>query len=391
MNKLQGKRVILIVFLFFVCYTVFWIFIAKITHNKNSAPSQLTLISPHVKILETKKIANSEASLVPQVANQQIQTSYPINLPPRKQVFNLSCEFAVASAIIYHFTKDEQFSPENEKTAEKTLIEKVGPSLNPNLGIRMGSSITDLSTLFQNLNQFFGGADYYGVHAPPFIDLFQTYGLVARPILLDENTFQNIKKAIVQNHLVMTWIQIGHGKSVDVELSYGSVPVVKGEHTVVIVGYDQDGIFVLDPAIGSNRKIQYASLLSAMEPFPLPMLEVYPSDSKFQQSVEDIVAQGAMTGLSRGKLTISVLNGTGRVGDGSELFSILKDFGYKVNSIANADFFEYEDVTVRLKKEKKDYMGLLTKDLTVATYRVASIAADLAEDYTSDAVVIVGK
>lgn len=379
------KRIYLLVG-FFIFYTFFWIIIGKIIPFKNSAPTQI--ISPHVKMLSVQKNTKENPSIISFAA--EVSTSYLINLPPRKQVFNLSCEFAVASAIIHYFTKDQQFSPENERLAEKTLIEKVGPSQNPNLGVRMGSSITDLSTLFQNLNQFFGGADYYGIHAPPFIDLFEEYGLAALIIPVDENVAQKIQKAISQNHLVMAWIQIGHGKLVDVELSYGTVPVVKGEHSVVITGYDKDGVFVLDPAVGGIRKIQYASLLLAMEPFPMPLLEVYAADSKLKQSVEHTLALAGMTGLERGKFTISVLNGSGKVGDGNELILILKDFGYKVTFIGNADSLEYEDVTVRLKQEKKDYMGLLTKDLTVATYKISSVAADLAAEETVDAVIIVG-
>lgn len=349
-------------------------------------------------LLNQKIIAEAnkpQKSTILGTQDSAIPTSYILSITSRKQVFNLSCEFAAAAAIIYHYKNDEFFSLKNELAAEKALIAKIPPSFNPNIGVRMGSNATESAeAVYENLNQRFGGTDYYGVHAPPFIDLFWQYGLLAKPI--QKGNIEGVRKAIFSGHLVMAWIHVGYGKTVDpdligvdVALSYGTMPVVKGEHVVLIYGYNQDGVFIMDPGIGQNRFLSYQTLVDATDLFPLPFLEVNPSINAFFYEPTERVDM--LTGLDRTKVKILVQNANREVGAGSAMAAILKDFGYKVLSIEQIANQEQEGVEILLKKEFSDYAKLLKRDISLAGYQISSFSATLISDNSPDAVVVVGE
>lgn len=367
--------------IFFPLYTFFWIKFFTLPKTsivpKQDTEQNLSLQS----VLSARNISSADTGL---------PANYLIPLPLRQQAFNLSCEFAAASAVISYFTNDPSFSVMNERSAEEKLISQVGVSKNPNLGIRMGDVLSgDFSTLFNNLNANFGGQDYYGVHAPPFIDLFSKYQLLARPV--NTNDFINsIKRAISSGHLVMTWIKIGYGKNVDVALSYGSIPIIRGEHTVVIDGYDDKGVFVMDPGTGLQRSLSYGDILSESQSFPMPFLDVYPSASKV--GFEDTYGQASdkVLGLPRANLSITVENGSRQYGKGNELSLMLKDFGYKIAGLKNADSPNYEDLSIKMKNTVWDYRYLLLRDLKFASYNVATISSDLSASESADAVIVVG-
>lgn len=375
---------------FVLLYTLFWLHFFHVTpfqKSKNAfpyfQPIPITSTSPRISWEKKQEEVLSEATVVP--------GSFNLQLLPRKQAFNLSCEFTAASAIIHYFTADDSFAVKNEVSAEKTLMEKVGVSQNPNLGIRMGDIMEgDLTSLYQNLNNRFGGTDYYGIHASPFIDLFSEYGLLAKPLPKEDNIISSIQNAVSSGHLVMAWIRIGYGQAVDIALSHGVIPLVRGEHTVVIHGYDEKGVIVMDPGSAAKRYIKYEDLADASKAFPLPFLEVYPvslitTEDVYNKDLDKII------GLPREKLTISVENGSGKTGRGSLFADILRDFGYHVISLKNADNFDYENVTITMKKSMWDYRRLLEKDLRLASYTIATISSNVSEEATSDATIIIGK
>lgn len=392
--KFFSDRVLLVLFgiVSLYTYTLFWIFFFNSQKTADTIATPPKVLSSRVYepvVREGGLEENTEQGIVAGV--KTLQESYTITVIPRKQKFNLSCEFAAAASIIYHFTQDPKFSVENSVEAEKTLMEKVGVSNNPNLGIRMGEVLgSDLSTLYTNLNQRFGGADFYGVHAPPFLDVFTDFGLQAKVLQPDTGAKEAMQKAIFENHLVMAWIKLGFGKPVDIELAYGSVPVIRGEHVVVVQGYDEAGFFVMDPGTGMHRRIAYKSFFEAIRPFSMPLLEVYQTVEP-KTSLEDVFDLGRATGLTRQRLKIAVENGSRKIGAGSELSSILMDFGYTVTSMKNAKEEEYEGLTIRVKPALQDYLYLLRKDLTLAEYDISSSSADLSEETSEDAVIVVGE
>lgn len=382
------RKLIIYSFLFFTLYTLLWVkVLSRLPKTSVISPSSKVLgsLNKHENNLQKQNLTETQRN-----KTDELPESYKIILTPRIQAFNLSCEFAAASSIIYHFTNNPDFSIQNEKKAEEILMEKVGVSQNPNIGIRMGKELPEgLQTLYVNLNQFFGGKDYYGVHAPPFIDLFANYNLMAKAIDKDGDLIASIQRALYSGHLIMAWIKIGYSKQIDVELSYGITSIVRGEHTVVLTGYDKNGIFFMDPAIGQERYASYQIFLDSTNSFAMPFLEVYPS-SGLSSPLESALFADKTTGMDRSLLKIAIKNGSKKVGAATKMELILKDFGYKIVDIGNADSFDYEDVTIKIKKGMKDYLFLLKKDLTAVSYNISSISADLSEEEKPDAIIITG-
>lgn len=96
------------------------------------------------------------------------------------------------------------------------------------------------------------------------------------------------------------------------------------------------------------------------------------------------------TKLDRKDLTVIVQNGSGEKGVAGKVADILKGFGYNVTSTANADNFNYSDITIQVKSNKSDFLPVLKKDLS-SDYTIGSSTSDLSSSSSADAVVIVGK
>lgn len=96
------------------------------------------------------------------------------------------------------------------------------------------------------------------------------------------------------------------------------------------------------------------------------------------------------TGLDRSTLSIEVQNGSGEVGVAAKGADVLKGFGYKVSSTGNADNYDYQDATIKVKSTKSNFLALLKKDLGFS-YTVGSASADLPSSFSADALVIIGK
>lgn len=94
--------------------------------------------------------------------------------------------------------------------------------------------------------------------------------------------------------------------------------------------------------------------------------------------------------LDRSKITIAVLNGSGIAGAAKGTSSHLESLGYVIPSVANADEFTYDGLTVKVKKSKSDYLSLLKKDLTENASKV-TITTKIDDTIETDAEVIVGK
>ncbi|MDO8657774.1 MAG: C39 family peptidase [Candidatus Levybacteria bacterium] len=395
MNK-KIRNLIVISAILFIIYTFFWIFLFKTSKpvKKNILTKTASVLSndfvwPEVENDTRVLSAETRSLITPTVIN--LPSSYKTDVLPRKQSFNLSCEFAAAASVIYHFSNNPDFSVSKEINAEKILMAKIGASQNPNIGVRMGKSVPDSEDiLYRNMNGRFGGTDYYGVHAPPFIDMLKEYKLIAKPLDKSQDLIYQIQKAIYSGHLIMAWTHTGYGQAIDVALYYGSsVPVIRGEHTVVVSGYDGNGVFIMDPASAGKRHISYTDFFEAAKLFPIPFLEVYPSQSFF--SFNTTIPIDIPTGLNRNILKIKIENGSSKIGAASEMEEILKDFGYRVIGVGNADCLDCEGIKVRIKSGLTDYKNLLKSDLKLAFYNIDSFLSDIEASESGDVVVTIGK
>jgi len=89
-------------------------------------------------------------------------------------------------------------------------------------------------------------------------------------------------------------------------------------------------------------------------------------------------------------LNIQVLNGSGKVGAAGEVASHLKNKGYTHIETGNADNFDYEKITIKIKESQNKYLGDIQNDLS-DTYSLSSSSGTLSATGLFDVAVIVGK
>jgi len=93
--------------------------------------------------------------------------------------------------------------------------------------------------------------------------------------------------------------------------------------------------------------------------------------------------------LNRADLNIRVLNGSGAPGAAGAAAGLLEDLGYESVSAGNAKSYGYEQTEISIKPNMADFLPLLVQDLS-ADYKIGTSAADLDEDSSYDAVIIIG-
>ncbi len=89
-------------------------------------------------------------------------------------------------------------------------------------------------------------------------------------------------------------------------------------------------------------------------------------------------------------MNIQVLNGSGKEGVAGEVKTFLTGKGYKNFETGNADNFNYEGVTVKIKSSRQQFLSDLQNALK-EKYTLASSSGTLSSDALFDAQVIVGK
>ncbi|MEX0621895.1 MAG: LytR C-terminal domain-containing protein [Candidatus Woykebacteria bacterium] len=92
--------------------------------------------------------------------------------------------------------------------------------------------------------------------------------------------------------------------------------------------------------------------------------------------------------LDRTDVVISILNGSGQAGKAGDARDFLAAKGYKIESVGNADSFNYKKTEVAIKNSKKQITDLLTKDL-MERYSI-DIGSPLPEDESFDILIIIG-
>lgn len=87
----------------------------------------------------------------------------------------------------------------------------------------------------------------YGVHSKPIAQRLREYGLKAQAVR--GMTYQELKAEIAAGHPVIVWIvgHVGLGTPISYTASGGAVTTVaRFEHTVIVIGYTENKVTVLD-------------------------------------------------------------------------------------------------------------------------------------------------
>jgi hypothetical protein len=148
-----------------------------------------------------------------------------------------------------------------------------------------------------------------------------------------------------------------------------------------------------------NKNFARDSFLAAQKILKDNMAQ-FPPKSKENSQAQDLlkkvnsglsqVSPIDKSGLDRSTLSITVQNGSGVEGVAVKASKILQDLGYNVTSTGNADNYNYEGITIKVKKENEKFLDLLKKDLA-KDYTIKTGSSDLPSDSPTDALVIIGK
>lgn len=96
----------------------------------------------------------------------------------------------------------------------------------------------------------------YGVHAEPVAGLLRDYGLPAVAVM--ELSLEELRAEIAAGRPVIVWIIYGlnNGYAMQYTASDGqTIVVAPNEHTVIVIGYDETSITVLDGAWVYSRNV----------------------------------------------------------------------------------------------------------------------------------------
>jgi hypothetical protein len=163
---------------------------------------------------------------------------------------------------------------------------------------------------------------------------------------------------------------------------------------LVVVG----GFFLARNFFSANKQASTPEITPTPTEYQFPTDTPSPVISPAEKTEEVTVTPAAkavnpvdpLTRLDKSTLSIEVQNGSGEAGVAGKGADTLKEFGYKISSTGNADNFNYQDVTIKVKSTKSRFLALLKKDLGFS-YTVGSTSADLSSDSAADALVIIGK
>jgi uncharacterized protein YvpB len=154
-----------------------------------------------------------------------------LDVPVFKQQRPLSCESSAAAMAANFF---------GVPIGEQDILAALPRHENPHLGFR------------GNIDGTYGGTDDYGVYAEPIRQVLANLGLEAQHL---SGGTDEIRQQIRQGRPVIAWVTYGMQAETptQVQLSDGQlVTLVPYEHTVVVVGYNRDGLWVNDPYAGTQ-------------------------------------------------------------------------------------------------------------------------------------------
>lgn len=175
-------------------------------------------------------------------------------VPTYAQSRNLSCEYASVHIATATF---------GNAIPEDVLISSIPIAKNPHAGYR------------GNIDGWWGNTDDYGIYPEALAPTVNAYGF-ATDIFYGEGDTTQLKNELDAGHPVIVWIGLWgdtrRGLSDD-----GSYSVASGMHVVVAYGYDNEGIYVSDPAHGNYNFYTWDTFVGMWKVLDGMSMAVYPS------------------------------------------------------------------------------------------------------------------
>jgi uncharacterized protein YvpB len=162
--------------------------------------------------------------------------------PVVAQAWALSCEYAATSAATAHY---------GATVSQSTFLNAIGYDENPHKGFR-GS-----------IYAAWGGTKNYGVYAEPIAAALHRYGFSHSYVFY--GGLSNLRAEVGAGHPVVAWISgtwSATARTVlqdDAGASYSLIPY---EHAVTVYGYDDSGVWMMDPGVGEKYHVGWQTFLS---------------------------------------------------------------------------------------------------------------------------------
>jgi uncharacterized protein YvpB len=200
-------------------------------------------------IVEVESLKNTEPEETTAAAEVKL------NVLRDKQDYSLTCEASAASMVANFY---------GVSLSEREIIATLPRDENPNLGFR------------GRLDGVPGGLTDYGVYAEPIREILLANDLEATYV---ENGLEGIRSALDRRHPVIAWVtyRLRVQQPVTIALSTGQeVKMVNYAHTVVVTGYNQEGLWVNDPYDGQEYLYKSTSFARSFGYLDNMALEVAP-------------------------------------------------------------------------------------------------------------------
>jgi uncharacterized protein YvpB len=175
-------------------------------------------------------------------------------VPDYKQQRNLSCEYAAVHAAAFAFG----WGPE-----EQHFIDSIPLAKNPHNGYR------------GNIDGWWGNTTDYGIYAEPLVPVLNDWGFEGEVMY----TFGDVGPLIEHldaGHPVVTWLGFW-GDTRERLTDDGNYSVFAGMHVVTVYGYDDEGVWVMDPAKGTKVHYSWDFFVGLWSVVDGMSLAVYPS------------------------------------------------------------------------------------------------------------------
>ena len=176
-------------------------------------------------------------------------------VPAVQQARNLSCEYAAAYAVTLFW---------GNPVTEGMFIREVPENANPHLGFR------------GNIDGPSGGLTDYGIYAEPLVPVLERNGYQATAFYNDTARF---KANIRAGNPVVVWLTTGRDieRPVYTRTVVGaSFKLVPWEHAVVVYGFDDYGVRLMDVGNGQYYYTDWSSFLRRWSYFDKMSLVIQP-------------------------------------------------------------------------------------------------------------------
>ncbi len=183
-------------------------------------------------------------------------TSEPVvmlSVPNYVQSRNLSCEYAAT------YAATAAFGP---GVGEQTFIDSVPLAANPHNGYR------------GNIDGWWGNTDDYGVYAEALVPTLNANGYIGESFYSGGDP-EILKQHLNAGHPVVVWLGFW-GDTRERLDDDGMYSVFAGMHVVTVVGYDDLGVYVMDPAKGVTHHYDWATFTAMWSVVDGMGLAVYP-------------------------------------------------------------------------------------------------------------------